>query len=69
MVAHRLASVRSLARFLKEHPEIAKICQFKDDKVPSSYRTFCRRFGCLDNWILQWCRTILTFLVGAGIFN
>ena len=55
MVAYRLTSVRSLARFLKEHPEIAKACQFKDDKIPS-YKTFLRRFSYLDNWLLQWCR-------------
>lgn len=62
MVAYRLTSVRSLARFLKEHPEIAKNCQFPKSRVPC-YRTFCRRFSCLDNWILQWSRTILTFLI------
>ena len=68
MIAYRLTSVRSLARFLVEHPEIAKICQFKDNRIPS-YRTFCRRFGCLDNWILQWSRIIITFLVDAKIFK
>jgi len=68
MVAYRLTSVRSLARFLPEHPEIAKSCQFSDNKVPS-YRTLCRRFGCLDNWILSWCRIIITFLVDSGILR
>lgn len=68
MVAYRLTSVRSLARFLKEHPEIAESCQFPDNKIPS-YRTFCRRFGCLDNWILSWCRIIITFLVDSGILK
>ncbi len=68
MVAYRLTSVRSLARFLTEHLEIAKICQFKDNKVPS-YRTLCRRFGCLDHWILQWCRMIVTFLIDSKILK
>lgn len=68
MVAYRLTSVRSLARFLREHPEVAKVCQFKDDKVPS-YRTFCRRFGYLDNWILQWSKIIITFLIDSKILK
>lgn len=68
MVAYRLTSVRSLARFLREHLEIAQTCQFKDGCIPS-YRTFCRRFGCLDNWILHWCRIIITFLVDAKILK
>ncbi len=68
MVAYRLTSVRSLSRFLTEHPEIAQACQFKDGGVPS-YRTFCRRFDCLDNWTLQWSRIIITFLVDSGILK
>ncbi len=68
MVAYRLTSVRSLSRFLQEHPEIAKSCQFPDIKVPS-YRTFCRRFGCLDNWILSWCRIIITFLLDSEVLK
>lgn len=68
MVAYRLTSVRSLARFLLEHPEIASNCQFLDDRIPS-YRTFCRRFSSLDNWILQWSRIIITFLIEAKILK
>lgn len=34
MVAYRLTSVRSLARFLTEHSEIATVCQFKDKRTP-----------------------------------
>lgn len=68
MVAYRLTSVRSLARFLREHPEISQTCQFKDNCIPS-YRTLCRRFGCLDTWILQWCRVIITFLIDAKILK
>lgn len=68
MVAYRLTSVRSLARFLFEHPEITGNCQFPNKRVPS-YRTFCRRFGCLDNWILQWCKIIITFLIDSGILK
>ncbi len=68
MVAYRLTSVRSLSRFLIEHPEIAKVCQFKNNQVPC-YRTFCRRFACLDNCILQWCRIIIAFLVDNKILN
>ena len=68
MVAYRLTSIRGLERFLNEHPEILIICEFKNNKVPS-YRTLCRRFGCLDNWILEWCRIVLTFLIDSKILN
>jgi len=68
MVPYRLTSVRSLALFLLEHPEIASVCQFKDNRIPS-YRILCRRFGCLDNWILQWCRIIITFLIDSKILK
>jgi len=68
MAAYRLTSVRSLARFLSEHSEVAKVCQFKNNKIPS-YRTLCRRLGCLDNWILQWCRMIVTYLVDSKILK
>jgi hypothetical protein len=68
MVAYRLTSVRSLARFLAEQPEIAQVCQFNNAPIPS-YRTFCRRFGCLDNWLLQWSRIIITFLIDAKILK
>jgi len=68
MVSYRLTSIRSLARFLVEHPEIAQSCQFQDNKVPS-YRTFCRRFNCLDSWILQWSRIIITYLIDSKILN
>lgn len=68
MVAYRLTSVRSLARFLGEHSEIIKACGFKEAQVPS-YRTLCRRFGCLDNWILEWCRVVLTFLIDSGLLK
>jgi hypothetical protein len=66
MVLYRLTSVRSLARFLIEQPEIARACEFKSERIPS-YRTLCRRFGCLDNWILEWCRVIITALLEARI--
>jgi len=68
MAAYRLTSVRSLARFLGQHPEIAQVCGFQDNRVPC-YRTFCRRFSCLDSWILQWSRIILTFLTEAKILK
>ena len=68
MVAYRLTSIRSLARFIKEHSEIAQACGFDKGKVPS-YRTFCRRFAFLDNWVLEWCRIIITFLADAEILN
>lgn len=68
MVVHRLDSVRSLARFLTEHPEVAQVCQFRNNRVPS-YRTLCRRFSCLNSWILQWCRVIITSLIDAKILK
>ena len=68
MVSYRLTSVRSLARFLREHPEMAKVCGFKNNRTPC-YKTFSRRFSCLDSWILQWSRIILTFLLDAKILK
>lgn len=68
MAAYRLTSVRSLARFLSEHPEIAKVCQFKNHRTPC-YRTLCRRVAYLDNWLVQWCRMIITFLIDVKILR
>ena len=68
MISYRLTSVRSLARFLNQHPEMAKVCGFKNSKTPC-YKTFSRRFSCLDNWILQWSRIILTFLIDNKILK
>lgn len=28
-----------------------------------------RRFGLLDNWIVEWCRIIITFLIDSGILK
>lgn len=46
MVYHRLTSLRSLERFLSQHPEIAQACGVTE-RIPS-YRTFCRRFRTLE---------------------
>lgn len=62
MVAWRLTSVRSLARFLADQPAIAKACGFKKGKVPS-YRTLCRRFPLLNSQVREWSQTILGSLI------
>jgi len=46
MVYHRLTSLRSLERFLRQQPEVAHACGLTD-RIPS-YRTFCRRFHTLE---------------------
>ena len=46
MVYHRLTSLRSLERFLHQHPEVAHACGV-GDRIPS-YRTCCRRFHTLE---------------------
>jgi len=46
MVYQRLTSLRSLERFLRQHPEVAQACGL-GDRIPS-YRTFCRRFQTLE---------------------
>lgn len=67
MVCYRLTSVRSLARFLTEQRELAKLCGFKD-KTPC-YRTLCRRFKSLDNWVLEYCRIFITSLTDSGLIK
>lgn len=61
MVSYRLTSVRSLARFLEQHPEIAKACGLSE-KLPS-YRTLARRFKTLDSVVTSFVRQILQVLV------
>ena len=46
MVYYRLTSLRSLERFLQQHPLLAEACGLTD-RIPS-YRTFCRRFRVLE---------------------
>ena len=46
MVYQRLTSLRSLERFLHQHPEVAQACGLTA-RIPS-YRTFCRRFATLE---------------------
>lgn len=65
MVCYRLTSVRSLARFLEEQPQLAKLCGF--GKSIPCYRTLCRRFKSLDNWILEYCRIFITYLIDASL--
>jgi len=55
MVYYRLTSLRSLERFLREHPSVATACGLTA-RVPS-YRTFSRRFQTLEHPALlaaQW---------------
>lgn len=67
MVCYRLTSVRSLARFLTQQPEIAKRCGF--NKRTPSYRTLCRRFKFLDNWVLEYCRIFITYLIDNDLVS
>ena len=46
MVYERLTSLRSLERFLHQHPDVAQACGLWA-QIPS-YRTFCRRFQTLE---------------------
>jgi hypothetical protein len=46
MIYYRLTSLRSLERFLHQHPNIAMACGLKEG-IPS-YRTFARRFKTLE---------------------
>lgn len=46
MIYYRLTSLRSLERFLHQHPNIAMACGVKEG-IPS-YRTFARRFKTLE---------------------
>lgn len=46
MVYERLTSLRSLERFLHQHPAVAQACGLTE-RIPS-YRTFCRRFQTLE---------------------
>lgn len=43
MVAYRITSVRSLARFLKEHPEVVQVCQFKNGRDGTSCKSKCHK--------------------------
>ena len=61
MVSYRLTSVRSLARFLEQHPEIAKACGLSE-KLPS-YRTLTRRFKTLDSAVISFARQVIQVLV------
>lgn len=61
MVSYRLTSVRSLARFLEQHPEIAKACGLSE-KLPS-YRTLARRFKTLDSVVISFARQVLQVLI------
>lgn len=67
MVCYRLTSVRSLARFLGQHSEVAALCGFQE-RTPC-YRTLCRRFKTLDCWALEYCRMFITFFVDTGLIS
>jgi len=68
MIHYRLSSVRSLARFLPQHPEIALACGFTHDTTPS-YRTLSRRFQTLDNPVMRVVKELLSRMVALGIVN
>jgi hypothetical protein len=68
MIHHNLSSVRSLARFLEQQPELAFACGFDPDTIPS-YRTLSRRFKTLDNPVMQVVRELLSKMIALGIVN
>ena len=57
MVYHRLTNLRSLERFLRQHPEVAQACGLTE-RIPSS-RTFCRRFHTLEAPAWQVARQLI----------
>jgi len=67
MVSYRLTSVRSLARFLEQHLEIAKACGL-EGKLPS-YRTLTRRFKTLDSVVISFARQVLQVLVEYQVID
>jgi len=52
LVNYRLTGFRSLQRFLKNHPMLARACGLPEGTVPSD-RTFSRRFQRLDGVLLH----------------
>jgi hypothetical protein len=68
MIHHNLSSVRSLARFLEQQPELAFACGFDPETIPS-YRTLSRRFKTLDNPVMQVVRELLSKMIALGIVN
>lgn len=67
MVSYRLTSVRSLARFLEQHSEIAKACGL-EQRIPS-YRTLTRRFKTLDSVVISFARQVLQVLVECQVID
>jgi hypothetical protein len=68
MIHYRLSSVRSLARFLEQHLELAFACGFDPATMPS-YRTLLRRFKTLDKPVLQVAKKLLSKMVALGIVH
>lgn len=61
MVYYRLTGLRSLERFLEQHPSVAEACGLTTD-IPS-YRTFSRRFKALEHPTLLAAQQLLRRLV------
>lgn len=67
MVYYRLNSVRSLARFILQHIELAKVCGL-NHRFPC-YRTLTRRFKQLDEPILMFVNRLIRKLISKRIIR
>ena len=67
MVYYRLNSVRSLARFILQHPELAKACGL--NQLFPCYRTLTRRFKQLDEPILMFVNRLIRKLISKRIIR
>lgn len=67
MVYYRLNSVRSLARFILQHTELAKACGL-NHHFPC-YRTLTRRFKQLDEPILMFVNRLIRKLISRRIIR
>ena len=67
MVYFRLTSIRSLARFLKDHQDIAKACGLK--VMSPTYRTLSRRLKTLNDLLLSFACQIVSVLVKYNLVS
>jgi len=67
MVYYRLNSARSLARFIIQHPELAKACGL-NHHLPC-YRTLTRRFKSIDGPVLMFVNKLLSKLISKRIIH
>ena len=67
MVYYRLNSVRSLARFIIQHPGLAEACGL-NYRLPC-YRTLTRRFKCIDGAVFMLINRLLRKLISKRVIR